>query len=117
MTFKKYPDIERLGHDDNREILMFGEDMLFIEEKVDGGNGSFWLEEDGTHFGSRSRDLTLENDTKMFQGFQLQLRLHLAKLEKEGIKINQNISIILSGWQSTRLHIQKHHLLLDLILD
>jgi hypothetical protein len=88
MTFKKYCEIERLGHDDNREILMFGEDMLFIEEKVDGGNGSFWLEEDGIHFGSRSRDLTLENDTKMFQGFQLQLRLHLEKLKKEGIEIN-----------------------------
>ena len=50
MTFKKYPDIERLGHEDNKDILNFGEDTLVIEEKVDGGNGSFWLEEDGIHF-------------------------------------------------------------------
>ena len=89
MTFKKYPDIERLGHDDNREILMFSDDMLFIEEKVDGGNGSFWLEEDGSiHFGSRGRDLTLENDTKIFAMYQSWLRAHLKKLEEEGIKIN-----------------------------
>ncbi len=88
MTLKKYPDIERLGHEDNKEIFLSGEDTLVIEEKVDGGNGSFWQEEDGIHFGSRNRDLTLENDTKMFAGFQLRLKEHLNKLELEEIKIN-----------------------------
>jgi len=83
--FKKYPSIERLGHDDNREILMFPDDMLFIEEKVDGGNGSFWLEEDGIHLGSRNRDLTLENDDKMFALQQSWLKNHL--IEKK-IKLN-----------------------------
>jgi hypothetical protein len=77
MTFKKYPDIERLGHDENKDIISFPEDFIIIEEKVDGGNGSFWLEDDGIHFGSRNRDLTLENDTKMFAGFQVQLKEHL----------------------------------------
>ena len=60
MVFKKYPDIERLGHEDNKDIFKFQEDTLVIEEKVDGGNGSFWFDdEDKTiHFGSRNRDLT-----------------------------------------------------------
>jgi hypothetical protein len=88
MTLKKYPDIERLGHEDNKDIFLSGEDTLVVEEKVDGGNGSFWQEDDGIHFGSRNRDLTLENDTKMFAGFQKQLREHLESLEKEGVKIN-----------------------------
>lgn len=89
MTFKKYPDIERLGHEDNQEILKFQEDTLVIEEKVDGGNGSFWLEEDGIiHFGSRNRDLTLEGDNKMFALYQSQLRSQLEDLEKQGIKLN-----------------------------
>ena len=74
MTFKKYPDICRLGDEDNKDILAFSEDTLVIEEKVDGGNGSFWLEDDGIHFGSRNRDLTLENDIKMFAELQKQLR-------------------------------------------
>jgi hypothetical protein len=101
MTFKKYPDIERLGHDDNREILMFPEDMLFIEEKVDGGNGSFWLEDDGSiHFGSRGRDLTLENDIKMFAMYQIWLREHLKRLESEGIKINPDY-IYYIEWMQT----------------
>lgn len=101
MAFKKYPDIERLGHDDNREILMFPEDMLFIEEKVDGGNGSFWLEEDGSiHFGSRGRDLTLENDTKMFAMYQSWLREHLRKLEEKGIKISSDY-IYYIEWMQT----------------
>ena len=82
MTFKKYPDIERLGHEDNKDIFLSGEDTLVIEEKVDGGNGSFWLEEDGIHFGSRNRDLTLENDTKMFAGLQKYLRDHFSLIEE-----------------------------------
>lgn len=89
MAFKKYPDIERLGHDDNREILMYGDDTLVIEEKVDGGNGSFWIEEDGLiHFGSRNRDLTIENDDKAFERQHIQLKEHLQKIQEEGIKIN-----------------------------
>lgn len=82
MTFKKYPDIRRLGDEDNKDILLFGEDTILAEEKIDGGQGSFWQEEDGIHFGSRNRDLTLENDTKMFAGFQTQLREHLVNLKE-----------------------------------
>jgi len=90
MTFKKYPDIERLGSEDNKDILAFNEDTLVIEEKVDGGNGSFWIEEENNliHFGSRNRDLTIENDNKAFARQQIQLKEHLQALEKEGIKLN-----------------------------
>ena len=90
MAFKKYIEIERLGHEDNKDIFSFPEDTLVIEEKVDGGNGSFWKEDDGIHFGSRNRDLTLENDKKMFAELQKQLRDHLEKLEKKGISINSD---------------------------
>lgn len=83
MTFKKYPEIERLGNEDNKDIFLSGEDTLVIEEKVDGGNGSFWQEDDGIHFGSRNRDLTLENDIKMFAGKQKQLREHLSNLKEK----------------------------------
>ena len=89
MAFKKYPSIEALGHEDNREILMYEDDTLVIEEKVDGGNGSAWVEEDNLiHFGSRNRDLTIENDEKAFGKQQIQLREHLLSLEKEGITLN-----------------------------
>lgn len=88
MTFKKYPDIEKLGNEDNKDIFISGEDTLVIEEKVDGGNGSFWQEEDGIHFGSRNRDLTSDNDIKTFATFQQQLKNHLNGLFSEGIKIN-----------------------------
>lgn len=82
MVFKKYIDIERLGHEDNKDLFTFQEDTIFCEEKVDGGNFSMWLESDGIHFGSRNRDLTLENDTKMFAGFQTWLREHLSKIKE-----------------------------------
>ena len=101
MVFKKYPDIERLGHDDNREILLYSEDTLVIEEKVDGGNGSFWLEEDKIiHFGSRNRDLTIENDDKAFERQQIQLKEHLNKLQEEGILLNQDYYYYIE-WMAT----------------
>jgi len=83
MSFKKYPDIERLGHPDNLPILNYGEDSLVIEEKVDGGNGSFWLEKDGIHVSSRNRDLTAEEDKKAFE----KQRIGLKKL-LEGKELN-----------------------------
>lgn len=90
MEFKKYPNIKWLGHEDVIEILHYGDDFIFIEEKVDGGNGSFWLEEDGVHFGNRNRDLTAENDVKFFTELQNKLRSHLADMESQGEKINQD---------------------------
>jgi len=78
MTFKKYPDIERLGTEDTKELLIHGADTLIVEEKVDGGNGCFWLEDDVVHHGSRSRDLTEEKDEKAFAKQQIWLREHLA---------------------------------------
>lgn len=80
MTFKKYPKIERLGSDDNREILLFGEDTIVIEEKVDGGNGSYWIDKKGVlHEGSRNRDLTSETDEKSF----IKQRIYLRELLKD----------------------------------
>jgi hypothetical protein len=88
MAFKKYIEIERLGHEDTQELLNHSEDTIVIEEKVDGGNGCFWQEDDGVHFGSRNRDLTLEGDKKAFQMYQELLRKHLTDLETQGIKLN-----------------------------
>ena len=66
--FWKYPDIEHLGSDDNKDILVYGDDLIIIEEKVDGGNGSFWLDEESgnMHEGSRHRNLVTDLDEKTF---------------------------------------------------
>jgi len=66
--FYKYPDIERLGSEDTKDILAFSEDLIWIEEKVDGGNGSFWLDEETglIYEGSRNRNLTTDKDAKSF---------------------------------------------------
>ncbi|MDO8623177.1 MAG: RNA ligase family protein [archaeon] len=90
MSFKKYPSIERLGHEDTKDILHYGEDTVVVESKVDGGNGSFWNEEDGVHFGSRNNDLTSGGNHKIFAIQQVKLREHLESLEKEGISISND---------------------------
>lgn len=74
-NFYKYPDICRLGSDENRDILAFNEDFIIVEEKFDGGNGCFYLNKDGLiHEQSRNRDLTEEKDEKTFIRQRLALR-------------------------------------------
>ena len=75
MGFKKYPKIYNLGSDENIDILKYGDDLICVEEKVDGGNGSFWLDikEQKVHTGSRNRDLTSENDEKTFSKQRIEL--------------------------------------------
>jgi len=63
---KKYCDIERLGHEENDSIFAYPGDELIIEEKVDGGNGSFFVEDGLIHMCSRNRDLTTDRDEKTF---------------------------------------------------
>lgn len=63
----KYPDIERLGHEDNKDIFEYPDDNIVIEEKVDGGNGGVWIDDDKIiHFQTRNRDLTTDKDIKTF---------------------------------------------------
>lgn len=88
MVFKKYIDLERLGHEDNQDIFKYSSDMIVVEEKVDGGNGSMWLEEDGIHFGSRNNDLTSGKNEKIFAMQQIKLKEHLKQLEEKGINLN-----------------------------
>ncbi len=85
----KFPKIYSLGQEENADILQYGEDFINIEEKVDGGNFSFFTADDGTVFEcSRNRNLTTDEDEKTFIGIRIWLRNNLERLEKVGIKIN-----------------------------
>jgi hypothetical protein len=65
MEFKKYQHIERFGTDEVDGIEL-GECLIFY--KIDGTNGSVWLEEI-VKAGSRNRELTLENDNQGFYNY------------------------------------------------
>lgn len=67
--FKKYQHIERLGSSEVQDLL-YGECYLFY--KIDGTNGSVWLEGDTLKAGSRNRELSLENDNAGFYKFILE---------------------------------------------
>jgi hypothetical protein len=53
--FKQYPKIHRLGAEETDGIL-YG--TCHIEEKIDGANTSIWVDQDGVHTGSRTREIT-----------------------------------------------------------
>ena len=61
----KYIDIERLEREENEHIFNCGSDELIVEEKVDGGNASFFVEDNNVvHECSRNRDLTNEQENE-----------------------------------------------------
>lgn len=63
MTFLKYPHIVRL---DDLEVdgLTVGQCHVFY--KIDGTNASIWIDNDSLCFGSRNRQLSLDNDNAGF---------------------------------------------------
>ena len=78
---RKYVDIERFCSPENLEILSNPEDELTVEEKIDGGNGCFFLQDGELHFCSRNRDLTEEKDGKTFSHQIAWLKQRLAGKE------------------------------------
>ncbi len=68
MEFRKYQHVERFGNDEV-EGIEFGE--LFIFPKLDGSNGSIWLDNGEIKAGSRNRVLALDNDNAGFLQYVL----------------------------------------------
>jgi len=87
MVFIKYCDIERLNTEETESIFSHPDDEIVIEEKVDGGNGAFWLEEGIIHVSSRNRDLTKEHDEKTFK-VQREELMKILESQKENINSN-----------------------------
>lgn len=64
MNFKKYQHIEKLGSSEVNGIL---NGTVYLFYKIDGTNSCVWLKEDGQlGFGSRKRELSLEEDNANF---------------------------------------------------
>lgn len=55
--FKPYIDVERLDKEDCEGLLL---GVCYIFPKIDGTNASIWLEDGQVHFGSRTRDLSID---------------------------------------------------------
>lgn len=72
MEFKKYNKIYRIGHDETKELLQDKKAIIHVEEKVDGGNFRFYINEEcQIIIGSRTQQLTSnegqdDNMNKMF---------------------------------------------------
>lgn len=61
--FKKYQHLERFGTSEVEGIEL-GDCFIFY--KIDGTNGSIWLENNEVKTGSRNRELSLDNDNQGF---------------------------------------------------
>lgn len=65
MPFIKYQHVERYGTTETNGILD-GVSTAYVFPKIDGTNGSIWMEEGELHFASRNREVSLDNDNQGF---------------------------------------------------
>ena len=69
MAFRKYQHVERYG---NKEVKGIELGTTHIFSKLDGANGSIWMEDDGDlHTGSRTREVHLGSDNAGFCAYVL----------------------------------------------
>lgn len=59
MTFVRYPSLNKLG---NKEVQDIEHGTTHVFPKLDGTNGSVWVQDGNLRFGSRNRVITPEND-------------------------------------------------------
>lgn len=65
MSMRKFPKIRQPGHRENHGLF---DGEVVVQEKVDGSNFSFWLDDNGElHCASRSQELNLSGDSGMFR--------------------------------------------------
>ncbi|MGG1652283.1 RNA ligase family protein [Paenibacillus sp. NRS-1775] len=79
MEFKKYQHLERFGTQEVDGIEL-GECLVF--PKVDGTNGSIWLDNGVVKAGSRNRELSVDNDDAGFYSYILSNSKFKSYLEK-----------------------------------
>lgn len=92
MNYKRYQHIEKLGTTEVEGILD-GEVSLFY--KIDGTNSCIFLKEDNTlGFGSRTRELTLDNDNG---GFYASMLLNKEEYNKYLNYLQSNLNHIIYG--------------------
>ncbi|MEX0596413.1 MAG: RNA ligase family protein, partial [Candidatus Paceibacterota bacterium] len=88
MEFRKYLKIYSIGHEENQNLLKNPEEEIVIEEKVDGANFRFYINQFGeVIFGSHSQQLSESKEHKYAKNFArcieyLKEKLYQRDLEK-----------------------------------
>lgn len=57
ITFHKYKKIYRLGTEETKELVTSANDILYVEEKIDGANARFMVKDKRIIFGSRTQSI------------------------------------------------------------
>jgi len=85
-TFEKYGKIRQLGHEENKNIFINGNDTIYVQEKIDGANSRFFVKDGKIIFGSRACQLTSNDgeETNVSKNFKCGLNYI-----KSHVKINK----------------------------
>lgn len=89
MEFRKYTKIKAYGNEENKDILANGNDVIIIEEKMDGSNISFFIKNGNIIFGSKKLQITSDEgeDTKVQKQFERCVAFIRDKLKDKDLSI------------------------------
>lgn len=85
MEFSKYKKIKQLGDEENKDIFAEKNDIIYLQEKVDGANFRFYINKDGVViFGSRTQEI--DEADKSHKNFMRSVKHIREKLEGKDLK-------------------------------
>ena len=64
INFLKYPKIKIFGERDNEHLLSVKDDVIYIEEKIDGANFRFYIKNGAVIYGSRTQEYLHSSDAE-----------------------------------------------------
>jgi len=85
MEFKKYHKIKVIGDEENKELLSNPDDLIVIEEKMDGGNFRFVIINGKIIMDSRTREL--DEDNKNIKNFKRCIEHIRSNLETKDLSL------------------------------
>lgn len=89
MEFKTYPKIHAVGKEEVKGLFADKDDVIVIQEKIDGGNFRFYFtEKGGIIFGSRTQQLTSNegDDSNVAKGFRAVIDYIRKQISESSVK-------------------------------
>ena len=92
--FPKYPKIKLLGSEENRDMLLDGEDEIVIEEKMDGANTRFLIVDRKVIVGSRNVQITSDKGELQNERWRRAYNFVMEKLKKVDLKRYDRLMLV-----------------------
>jgi len=93
-NFPKYPKIKLIGDEENKDMLLDGEDEIVIEEKMDGANTRFLIVDGKVIVGSRNVQITSDKGELQNERWRRAYDFVMEKLRKVNLRKYDRLMLV-----------------------